>query len=318
MAFTSPKSSPARRTALPSSPAAGPIFTSPIRPELSEFLTSARNSPEAHKRGLEEAKKNHERVLKAALHALELHRISEERLHIELEEKRRKERLEEERRRLEEERRAEVQRLQDEARLQALKSQPIPKPPTPSLPTPQISRDRRDTATTPASAVTGTSRDTAQAQQKLNGVSTANESRTTTLITSENPAINDASTAAAKQDPLSLSLQPAVPAVTPKPLQPPATRSTDGGGSPMVPVAARPTVTQEQVLDRHIQIHKRLKQLRSEMQRQAHSNPTLKAAMGEMRREIRKSVGQLTSGGLKENKIPVSIISDFYVPSSSK
>ena len=40
----------------------------------------------------------------------------------------------------------------------------------------------------------------------------------------------------------------------------------------------------------------------------AKSNPALKAVMGDMRREIRKSIGQLTSGGLKENRVPVSNI----------
>lgn len=44
------------------------------------------------------------------------------------------------------------------------------------------------------------------------------------------------------------------------------------------------------------------------MAEQAKQNPALKARMGEMRRDIRKSFGQLTSGGLKENKVPVARI----------
>jgi len=54
-----------------------------------------------------------------------------------------------------------------------------------------------------------------------------------------------------------------------------------------------------------VQIHKKLKELRAFMTQQAKDNPTIKNTMGDMRREIRKSIGQLTSGGLKENRIPV-------------
>lgn len=46
--------------------------------------------------------------------------------------------------------------------------------------------------------------------------------------------------------------------------------------------------------DRYSAIHKNLKMLRKSLTDQAKANPALKGRMGDMRREIRKSVGQLT------------------------
>ena len=98
------------------------------RVELSEYFLESRNSPEAHKRGFEEAQREHQRVLDAALHVFELHQIAEATKQIEEDEKRRQERARAERKKIEDERLAEEQRLQDEARIQALKSKPVPKP----------------------------------------------------------------------------------------------------------------------------------------------------------------------------------------------
>ncbi|KAL8814132.1 MAG: hypothetical protein Q9223_006622 [Gallowayella weberi] len=47
---------------------------------------------------------------------------------------------------------------------------------------------------------------------------------------------------------------------------------------------------------RYLEIHKTLKQLRKFMMQQARQNPALKEKMGDMRRELRKSVGQLREG----------------------
>lgn len=56
----------------------------------------------------------------------------------------------------------------------------------------------------------------------------------------------------------------------------------------------------------YLEIHKRLKQLRRFMTETAKQHPELKKKMGEGRREIRKSVGQLTEGKAGTNKVPVS------------
>nr|6B4G_A Chain A, Nucleoporin GLE1 [Thermochaetoides thermophila DSM 1495]6B4G_C Chain C, Nucleoporin GLE1 [Thermochaetoides thermophila DSM 1495]6B4G_E Chain E, Nucleoporin GLE1 [Thermochaetoides thermophila DSM 1495]6B4G_G Chain G, Nucleoporin GLE1 [Thermochaetoides thermophila DSM 1495]6B4H_A Chain A, Nucleoporin GLE1 [Thermochaetoides thermophila DSM 1495]6B4H_C Chain C, Nucleoporin GLE1 [Thermochaetoides thermophila DSM 1495] len=53
---------------------------------------------------------------------------------------------------------------------------------------------------------------------------------------------------------------------------------------------------------RYVEIHRNLKGLRKYMAEQAKTNLKLKQRMGDMRREIRKSVGQLTTGGMAANK----------------
>ncbi|MCJ1395018.1 hypothetical protein MMC18_007899 [Xylographa bjoerkii] len=55
--------------------------------------------------------------------------------------------------------------------------------------------------------------------------------------------------------------------------------------------------------DRYIEIHKSLKEFRKFMADQGKQNPTLKTKMGDMRRTIKKCVGQLTSGK-ESNKQP--------------
>ncbi|KAI4251132.1 MAG: hypothetical protein LQ352_005037 [Teloschistes flavicans] len=47
---------------------------------------------------------------------------------------------------------------------------------------------------------------------------------------------------------------------------------------------------------RYLQIHKTLKEMRAFMANQAKQNPKLKSRMGDMRREIKKSIGQLREG----------------------
>lgn len=65
------------------------------------------------------------------------------------------------------------------------------------------------------------------------------------------------------------------------------------------PPAPAPT---QQGPDRLTVIHKNLKELRKLMLDQAKANPALKSRMGDMRREIRKCVGQLTGGGAGVNR----------------
>ena len=61
----------------------------------------------------------------------------------------------------------------------------------------------------------------------------------------------------------------------------------------------------EAEFERFREIHRKLKELRKYMADQARQNTTLKDRMGDMRREIKKSVGQLTEGK-GANKVPVS------------
>ncbi|KAL8860900.1 MAG: hypothetical protein Q9178_002655 [Gyalolechia marmorata] len=73
------------------------------------------------------------------------------------------------------------------------------------------------------------------------------------------------------------------------------------------PTASMPRPTsldpeREKEHQRYLEIHKTLKELRRFMVQQAKQNPKLKAAMGDMRRGLRKSVGQLREGRAANTK----------------
>lgn len=65
---------------------------------------------------------------------------------------------------------------------------------------------------------------------------------------------------------------------------------------------------------RYLEIHRALKELRKFMTAQAKQNAQLKEAMGDMRREIRKSVGQLRDGK-GANRVQVFLSSSFQFDS---
>lgn len=65
---------------------------------------------------------------------------------------------------------------------------------------------------------------------------------------------------------------------------------------------------------RYLEIHRALKELRKFMTAQAKQNAHLKGAMGDMRREIRKSVGQLRDGkGANRVQVSFSIPLHYYL-----
>lgn len=65
---------------------------------------------------------------------------------------------------------------------------------------------------------------------------------------------------------------------------------------------------------RYLEIHRALKELRKFMTAQAKQNAQLKGAMGDMRREIRKSVGQLRDGkGANRVQVSLSIPLHYYL-----
>jgi nucleoporin GLE1 len=68
--------------------------------------------------------------------------------------------------------------------------------------------------------------------------------------------------------------------------------------------SAHPSPQSEEEHQRYLTIHQRLKELRKGMASQAKQNADLKQAMGDMRREIRKSVGQVREGkGANQNQV---------------
>ena len=83
------------------------------------------------------------------------------------------------------------------------------------------------------------------------------------------------------------------------------------------PATQQPTLSTQPILDtqleaehsRYFEIHHALKELRKFMMAQAKQNAQLKAAMGDMRREIRKSVGQLRDGkGANRVQVLLSVL----------
>ena len=68
--------------------------------------------------------------------------------------------------------------------------------------------------------------------------------------------------------------------------------------------SAQPSSQNEEQHQRYLTIHQELKELRKGMASQAKQNTDLKQAMGDMRREIRKSVGQVREGkGANQNQV---------------
>jgi len=103
---------------------------------------------------------------------------------------------------------------------------------------------------------------------------------------------------AAQQKPVSTT-QSTPAATTPKP-QPTTTASSST-------IPAQPTINPEPEAEyqRYLAIHRQLKELRKSMIAEGAKSPDLKKNMGDKRREIRKSVGQLRIGQ-GANKTPVS------------
>ena len=104
---------------------------------------------------------------------------------------------------------------------------------------------------------------------------------------------------------------PTQPQQLPTPPTIPAVQSTTLAKSPpfqsaTIPQASASTSSQpvttikdpglEEEHNRYLAIHKRLKEMRQFMAAEAKKNKTLKDSMGDMRREMKKSVGQLTEG----------------------
>ncbi|KAI4172022.1 MAG: hypothetical protein LQ346_008670 [Caloplaca aetnensis] len=75
-------------------------------------------------------------------------------------------------------------------------------------------------------------------------------------------------------------------------------------------------VRQEAEHQRYLEIHKNLKDLRKHMDQQVKQDPKLKARMGDMRRNVRKSVGQILEGKQGANKKPVSVMYGEFSKSS--
>ena len=261
-------------------------WASPQRFAIEDIISEDRNSEARHRYLLETAKKEHERIREDA-----------ERVYREQLQREERQRLLEERRKEEERIRLEEQLAADRARLNALKAKKIEIPAP--LPDPEPSA---------APTLNGQTNPIPSANNNANPVApgqtdgTSSQQQTTALKVSPSPtATNPTDASLAAQLPgqgipngLNNTREPAKPAspatdgLANNAPQPNGVNSNAENSN----VAPRPTVPAGP--DRYTEIHKNLKVLRQSMLQQTKSNPLLKAQMGDMRREIRKSVGQLT------------------------
>ncbi|KAI1079331.1 GLE1-domain-containing protein [Whalleya microplaca] len=266
-------------------------WSSPERSRLLSILTDDRNTELSHQDALAAAQAEHDRVRETALRVYHEYELEEENKRVLEKQKRILElqKKEEERIRHEEQLRAE------EERLRALKLTTVPKlPPEPPAPEPA-----------PATAP-------------------ANKSTTAQTPTQSTPTTNHQAAPSTKASLFGLAQPASVNgltaqvngASTPKSAQPqqpkPSQTASQGLASPFAPTSAvnpflrtaapqqnglstsaplKPQVVPE--VDRYIEIHRNLKKLRLSLAQQAKVSPPLKQRMGDMRRELRKNMGQL-------------------------
>ncbi|KAK0636285.1 GLE1-like protein-domain-containing protein [Bombardia bombarda] len=274
-------------------------WASPARSVISDILSEDRNSEARHRLLIEAAKREHDRVREEAERVYHEHLKREEKQQI-LDEKRK----EEDRIRLEEQIAAERTRLNA---LRAKKVNIPPVAPEPEAPKPPPA----PSATPPAPAPTNATPPATSSQ--VNG---------TTAQTSAIPAPKSSPFLAPIQgnkqqlgaqptasSPLAAGTPP-VPATqtltgAPKPSLFPSGAVQNNGASSSSPAVIQPPAQAATPAgpDRYTVIHNNLKALRKSMVVQAETNRALKATMGDMRREIRKSVGQLTGGAGGVNRM---------------
>lgn len=273
---------------------------------LSDILYGDRNSETRHKQLLEAARREHERVRLVALQTLEDHQKALEDQQ-RAEERRRlleRERREQERIRQEQELAAERRRLQElQARKVEIPPEPAPVPPQAAISQTSATPAAKPTPAVPASSFSQAATNSSTAQQHTI-VPPVKSTQSAALPLKITPQQNNASSTAASgavgaaraaQAPFSspgLTNHSAFQQVQPKP------QST---GNTASPTPTPPQATQA-LPDRYEIIHRNLKDLRRSMLDQAKTNPALKSRMGDMRREIRKCVGQLTHGVAAGNR----------------
>ncbi|KXX77231.1 Nucleoporin GLE1 [Madurella mycetomatis] len=261
---------------------------------IEEILGEDRNSEARHRQLLEAAKREHDRVREDAERVYRLQLQKEER-----------QRVLDEIRREEERVRREEQLAAERVRLNAIKAKEIAIPPP--LPDPKPPAAQPVNGRTAAGANAGVSvQDSAARPAPGQANGNATQGQTASVVPpSSNPFAakpQSGATLAAHS-----SAQPPVAAQSKaaEPARPSnsalgigsllnGTTQANGVRSDSGTSRSAPQSSTQTTPDRYTEIHRNLKGLRKFMAEQCKANPALKARMGDMRREIRKSVGQLT------------------------
>lgn len=269
------RSSPARKSQQ--------LLSSPDRNLRNSFLFDSRNDEWSHLDALAAAQAEHNRVREAALRVYEMHELKEESDRIQLQQKKEQDRL-----------KAEAEIAARELKLQELRAKSIPRPTPPPEPKPEPVKTTPSLPTQPEQKpVEKPAAQPAQVKQEP-----APEPK---------PQANGFGFGAVKpaEPPVQTSQQPKPAAGSP--FQAPsaaAPKAPTAQISQPTPATAQPPKP-HQPTERYVQIHQELKKLRTYLQEEAKvPGSPLKGTMGTYRREIRVSIGQLTSGR-GANALPV-------------
>jgi nucleoporin GLE1 len=262
------------------------ISTTPSAEDLTE--TEA-----AHKAALAAAQAQHQRVRDSALRA-----YSNDVLRQEHELLRRKQIQELERLKLESE------KAQLEARLQELQRKKItpPAPRAPSSPPPRAPAPKQ---VTPSQNQFPNGQNHSLVQLDATARTSSRQKAPPRSVEARQSFPHPAEPAAAQNQSPRLPLIPPKQADIPSPSPVPNKVSINSTTAPSGPPHDSTSSHAFPGAEKYLEIHKRLKQLRAFVTEHAKQDPGLKKKMGEMRREIRKSVGQLTEGR-GANRTPVS------------
>ncbi|KAF3061543.1 Nucleoporin GLE1 [Daldinia childiae] len=289
-------SSPAARTSQQ--------WSTPDRPRMSSIsciLSESRNTATSHQDALARAQAEHDRVREAAIRVYHDHELQEEQKRL-LEQQKRileQQKLEEERIRAEERLRAE------EERLRALKAKTVPKLP-PEPPTPIVHTNGAAAAPAQIKATPTTAN---------SGVLSSSKSPPFGV---QQPALTNGLSGHANG---TLQPHPLQPFGQPKTIPQgqslsgpsPFTQPTNAILQPNGLSAAAPAKPPVAInVDRYVEIHKNLKKLRASLLQQSKLSPPLKKRMGDMRRELRKNMGQLVGekGGNKKQIAAIQALLD--------
>ncbi|KUI57277.1 Nucleoporin GLE1 [Cytospora mali] len=255
---------------------------------IADFLSPDRNSEQSHKDALAAAAAEHERIRAKAEHTLYVYEQLAERNRLEEQTRREQERIKVEQDRL---RAAQEKIRAEEARLRAEQAARDEQKRLQDIAAKKVSPLTPQSAPAPAATPTSFSAPTAQAKPAPPAQPPAQ------------PAVPE---------------KPAAPAVNSNTNSKPATSNpfaaptTTAASTPAIPAAAKPTPapasgSTDPKRQRALEIHKNLKQLRAGIASQGNQNKALKNKAGDLRRELRKSVGQL-SMDKKGNQVVVQKI----------
>ncbi|KAI1332010.1 GLE1-domain-containing protein [Xylariaceae sp. FL0255] len=277
-------------------------WSSPVRSRISDFLSDNRHTELSHQDALAAAQVEHERVREAAIRVFHDHELQEihrrQQAHeIQLKQLQQKE---EERIRKEERLRAEEQRLRD------LKAKTVPQlPPEPPKPISSPLSPPKTNGLFAATSTTPTSTKSFQA---------AASTEPSTNKQAPTPNLQQLNGTGPPQPTLSQTqTQPTPPTTLPSAPSPFASQPAPNPllqKAPTPQTAAILSPTQPTVVDRYVTIHQNLKKLRLSLTEQAKSVPPLKNRMGDMRRAIRKSLGQIVAekGGNRQQMQTINSI----------